>query len=51
MGSHYVYNIDPYVHTVTCSIIYGLPILDLSKCHVVGKYVNIGSLCQIRMLS
>ena len=31
MGSHYVYNIDPYVHIVTCSIIYGLPILHLSE--------------------
>ena len=23
MGSHYVYNIDPYVHTVTFSTVYG----------------------------
>ena len=29
MGSNYVYNTDPYVHIVTCSIIYDLPVLNL----------------------
>ena len=31
MGSHYVYNVDPYVHIETCTIIYGLPVLNLSE--------------------
>jgi hypothetical protein len=31
MGSHYVYNIDPYIHIVTFSVVYGLQILDLAE--------------------
>jgi hypothetical protein len=41
MGSHYVCNIVSYIHVTACSIIYGLQILDLRKCRVVGNYVNL----------
>jgi hypothetical protein len=40
MGSHYVYNIVPYIHGMACGIIYGLQILDLLEMPC-GWHVNL----------
>jgi hypothetical protein len=39
MGSHYVYNIVPYIHVIACSMAFKY--VNFGKCRVVGKYVNL----------